>query len=83
VNALSCHAQKRTRIRRPDANAACSVWRDVVNAASDARGRRRREKAETGKTATDAAGIGSRGKSENKPAQVTAKAAGRAKGKQP
>jgi hypothetical protein len=79
VNALSCHARKQTRICRPDENATRSVWRGIANAAFDARGWSRRDKSETGETTARAAGSGSRGKSENKPAQVTSETAGRAK----
>jgi hypothetical protein len=78
-NALSCHAQKQTRNCRPDENATRSVWRGIANAAFDAGGWGRRDKSEAGETTPSAAGSGSRGKSENKPAQVTSETAGRAK----
>jgi hypothetical protein len=79
VNALSCHARKQARICRPDENATRSVWGGIANAAFDASGWRRRDKSETGETTTGAAGSGSCGESENKPAQVTSEAAGPAK----
>jgi hypothetical protein len=79
VNELSCHARKQARICRPDENATRSVWGGIANAAFDARGWRRRDKSETGEATTSAAGSGSRGKSEDKPAQVTSETAGRAK----
>jgi hypothetical protein len=79
LNALSCHARKQTRICRPDENATRSVWRGIANASFDACSWSRRDKSETGETTTGVAGSGSRGKSENKPAQVTSEAAGRAK----